>query len=167
MKLTSSQANKLIHQLNDQLRTLEVREQNTNSFLAAIGEDVESVRPDYDYAAVQASIIELENKIRRAKHALNVFNATTVIPEFDMTIDMMLIYLPQLTHRKAKLSRMKDALPKVREDSYARSNVIDYRYANYDIGQVNADYIAVSEELARAQTALDVINNSVEFELEI
>ena len=167
MKVTSSQANKFIRQLNEQLKALEVREQNARSFLAATGEDVESVRPAYDYASMQDAMAELETKIRKAKHALNVFNATTVIPEFGMTIDAMLIYLPQLTHRKNKLSNMKDALPKVREENYARNAAtIDYRYANYDIGQVHADYLQISDELSRAQTALDVINSTVAFELD-
>ena len=168
MKMTSSQANKLIRQLSDDLSTLESRERKTCEFLAANGEDIESVRPEYDYNATQEAIIALETKIRKAKHALSLFNATTMVPNFDMTIDMMLIYLPQLTHRKSRLDRMKNALPKVREVSSSRhSTLIDYRYANYDIDKANADYLVVCDELARAQTALDLVNSTIEFELEI
>ena len=164
MKMTSSQANKLIRQLSDDLSTLESRERKTCEFLAANGEDIESVRPEYDYETTQAAIIELENKIRMVKHALSLFNATTMVPNFDM----MLIYLPQLTHRKSRLDRMKNALPKVREVSSSRhSTLIDYRYANYDIDKANADYLVVCDELARAQTALDLVNSTIEFELEI
>ena len=167
MKMTSSQANKLIRQLGDELKTLEAREAKTRTFVAATVEDIESVRPEYDYDATQAAIIELENKIRKAKHALNMFNAETVVPGFDMAIDMMLIYLPQLTLRKRRLAHMKAAMPKERKEGYSRSStIIEYSYANYDIDKANADYLAVSDELARAQTALDLINSTVEFELD-
>ncbi|MBQ7008412.1 MAG: hypothetical protein IJN05_04250 [Ruminococcus sp.] len=169
MKITSAQAAKLLRQFNDELRNLEIRERNSKSFLASLGEDPDSVRPDYDYKEMQNLQIELEMKIRKLKHALNVFNATTVIPEFDMTIDEMLIYLPQLTNRCNKLSEMQNVLPKAREEGgYSRnSNIIDYRYANYDIEQVSKDYSEIFDKLSKAQTALDLINNTVEFEIEI
>ncbi len=169
MKMTSSQAAKLLRQLNDELRTLQVREENSRSFLAALGEDPESVRPSYNYSDMQERQIAIDFKIRKIKHTINVFNATTVIPEYGFTIDEMLIYLPQLSKRCAKLSSMKDALPKVRENAgYSRgTTVIDYRYANYDIEQVNKDYSLLSEELSKAQTDLDLINNTVEMEIDI
>ena len=110
MKMTSAQAAKLLRQLNEELRTLQKRENNTRSFCASLGEDVESVRPEYDYAAMQEAQSQVETKIRHLKHALNCFNASTVIPEFNMTIDEMLIYLPQLTRRMEKLSAMKICL---------------------------------------------------------
>ena len=169
MKMTSSQAAKLLRQLNDQLQTLKLREENSKTFLAALGEDVESARPEYDYKAMQEQQAELEIRIRRLKHTINVFNTTTVIPEFEITVDEMLVYLSQITARCNKLSKMKNALPKARESNpYSRNgSVIDYRYANYDIKQAEADYNKAAEELAKAQTALDVINNTIEFEVEL
>ena len=128
MKMTSAQASKLLRLLTDELNTLEAYEQNTRSFVAATSEDIESVRPEYDYSEMQTKMIELEDKIRAVKHAINQHNATAVIPEFNMTIDMMLVYLPQLTRRKSRLSRMQRALPKVRETSVSRSSsLIEYR----------------------------------------
>lgn len=169
MKMTSAQVAKLLHQLSDELKTLQLREEKAQSFLASLGEDPESVRPTYDYVEMQEAQVTMEGKIRKVKHTLNVFNSTQVIPEFQMTIDEMLVYLPQLNKRCAKLSVMKDALPKVRENSgYSRgTNIIDYRYANYDIEQTNKDYLALSQELARAQTALDYINNTTELDIDI
>ena len=169
MKMTSAQAAKLIRQLSDELRTLQTRENNSESFLAALGEDPETVRPEYDYSAMQKAQSEIERKIRKVKHAVNVFNSVTVVPELGMTIDEVLVYLPQLTSRCSKLSRMKDALPKTRENSgYSRgTTVIDYRYANYDIAQAGKDYSELSAELAKVQTALDYVNNTVEFEIEV
>jgi len=100
----------------------------------------------------------LDTKIRAVKHAINRFNVEHEVPGFGMTIDQMLVYIPQLTRRKQKLLEMQDRLPKQREPGYG-ANIIDYSYANYDIGAARADYAKVSDELARAQTALDVANS--------
>jgi hypothetical protein len=168
MKMTSAQAAKLLRQLNDELQTLQLRESNSSTFIAALQEDIETVRPDYSFAEMRTAQAELQRKIRRLKHAVNVFNTTTVIPGFDMTIDEMLVYLPQLTRDCGVLSVMKDAMPKVRErSSYSGTAVIDYRYANYDIAEAGECYTALSEALAKAQTALDLVNNTVEFEVEL
>lgn len=169
MKMTSAQAAKLLRQWNESLKALQRREENTKTFLASLGEDLESVRPKYDYAAMQAEQVAIEANIRKLKHTLNVFNTTTVIPEFEMTIDQMLIYLPQLTNRLEKLSRMKELLPKQRENAlYSRNSaIIDYRYANYDIQTVEKDYEVLAETLAKAQTALDYINNTVLLEVDL
>lgn len=169
MKMTSAQAAKLLRQWNESLKALQRREENTKTFLASLGEDLESVRPEYDYTAMQAEQAAIEANIRKLKHTLNVFNTTTVIPEFEMTIDQMLIYLPQLTNRLEKLSRMKELLPKQRENAlYSRNAaIIDYRYANYDIQTVEKDYEVLAETLAKAQTALDYINNTVLLEVDL
>ena len=167
MTYTSAQANKLLKKLNDENAALLDKETRSKDFRAAMGEDVESVRPAYDYSDTQKKLAELEQRIRKVKHAINVFNATHVIPDFGMTIDEMLVYIPQLTQRKNKLADMKARLPKQRvEEQYGRqSNIIDYSYANYDLAAVEADYERVSDELSRAQLALDAVNQRDTFEL--
>ncbi|MBQ7219548.1 MAG: hypothetical protein IJS28_01055 [Synergistaceae bacterium] len=166
MLYTSAEAAKLLRRLNDKKSSIESQESQSVTFRAAITEDVESARPAYDYAAAQSAIDGIESQIRKVKHAINTFNLTQEVPGFGMTIDQMLVYIPQLTHKKAKLSGMKDRLPKSRE--YIRvAGIIEYLYANYDIEAAAKDYDKVSDELARAQTALDVVNNSVKFEIDI
>ena len=44
--------------------------------------------------------------------------------------------------------------------------IVEYRYANYDVEKAASDLSAVSDELARLQVALDVVNNSVTLEIE-
>lgn len=168
MTYTSAQANKLLKKLNDEHAALLDKENRSKDFRAAMGEDVESVRPAYDYADTQKKLAELEQRIRKVKHAINVFNATHVIPDFGMTIDEMLVYIPQLTQRKNKLADMKARLPKQRvEEQYGRqSNIIDYSYANYDLTAVEADYEKAADELSRAQLELDAVNQRDTFELE-
>ena len=103
------------------------------------------------------------------KHAINVFNSTTVIPKWDITIDEMLILIPQLTRKKDRLAAMKNRLPKERVEAGLRtaSNIIDYRYANYDIAAVQAEYDATADRLADAQTALDLVNSTVAMKVEL
>ena len=92
MKYTSAQANKLLKKLNDEYSALLDKEQRSRDFRAAMGEDIESVRPAYDYAKTQARLEELEGAIRRLKHAINRFNTTQVVDGFGITIDEMLVY---------------------------------------------------------------------------
>ena len=166
MTYTSAQANKLLKKLNGEHAALLDKESRSKDFCAAMGEDVESVRPAYDYADTQNRLAELEQRIRKVKHAINVFNATHVIPDFHMTIDEMLVYIPQLTQRKNKLADMKARLPKERVEEYGRqSNIIDYTYANYDLAAVEADYEKTADALSRAQLALDAVNQRDTFEL--
>lgn len=167
MKCTSAEAGKMLRKLMEEKSSIEMREYSGKEFLAAVGEDLESVRPDYDFAKTQSALAEVERKIRKLKHALNVFNSTTVIHEFDMTIDEMLVYIPQLTARKNKLSSMKDKLPKIREQSRTNSSILDYRYLNYDVNEVAAEYEKVSDTLAKAQNALDAVNMTMTLDFEL
>lgn len=168
MRVTSAQAAKLLRQLNDELRALQLKEANSSSFVAAIQEDVESVCPAYNFKEMRDAQAEVECKIRKVKHAINVFNTTTIIPDFDITIDEMLVYLPQLNRQCEVLSKMRDAMPKVRVSSgYSSGNIIDYKYANYDIEEVGRHYAELSVTLAKAQTVLDLVNSTVEFEIDI
>ena len=168
MKYTSAEAAKILRQLNEDYNALCRMESQSMDFVAALNEDIESVRPVYDYSETQKKLADLEDKIRIVKHAINVFNTTHIIPEFNMTIDQMLIYLPQLSQRKDKLYRMKNRLPKTREkSSYSGSNIIDYRIVNYDIEAAEADYNKAAELLSKAQTALDVVNNTETMEIDI
>ena len=170
MKVTSAQAAKILRKLEDERAGLEASENMSRSFKAAVGEDIESVRPKYDYEQTQNAISDIEARIRRLKHEINMFNTSQVIPEFDMTIDQMLVYLPQLSRKHSKLAEMKCVLPKTRAEYGLRTtsvNIIDYVYANYDIEKVERDYNEVSDLLAKAQTALDTVNNTVTFDIDI
>ncbi len=169
MLITSAKAAKMLRQLNDELHTLQVREGKTKTFVAALQEDIESVRPKYNFKEMRDAQAEVERKIRKLKHALNVFNTTTVVLDFDMTIDEMLVFLPQLNKQCSLLSGMRDAMPKVRVSSGYSGNsaILDYQYTNYDIEEANKLYIELSDILAKAQTALDLINSTVEFEIDI
>ena len=167
MKLTSAEANKMIRALKDQYRLLFSQEENVVSFIAATTENVEEVRPSYSYEETAAKYDEIERKIRKIKHALNVFNATTEVDGFDMTIDEMLVFLPQATDRLRKLSGMLAKPEKSRAENTGRTNIIEYEYLNYDPEKVRQDYDALMDRKSRALSALDVLNNTVPFEVEL
>lgn len=165
MKCTSAEAAKYLRKLNEDYAALISREEVRRDFLVSLGEDPESVRPTYDFRETQIALDEMEQKIRQVKHAINLFNTTHTVPGFDLTIDEMLILIPQLTKRKNKLAEMKEKLPKTREQTYGKSNIVDYRYINYDSDEAASEYEKAAELLSRAQTALDTVNNTEMLEI--
>lgn len=167
MEMTSAQANKLIKQLKDQIRLLESQEKNLISFIAATTENVEEVRPAYSYEETAAKYDELEAAIRKIKHALNQFNASTVPEGTDMTIDEILVFLPQATERLRKLSVMLSRPAKLRAEDTGRTSIIEYEYLNYDLAAVQKDYDALMEKKTKLMTALDLTNNTVPFDVEL
>ena len=168
MKYTSAQAAKLLRRLNEEHDMLLAEEKESRQFKAALQEDIESARPPYDFAAMQRSLDAINAKIRVVKHAINVFNTTHTVPGFGMTVDEVLVYLPQLTKRKDKLILMSKRLEKQREDnSYSGTSIIEYNYANYRIQEARDMLSEVSETLGKLQTALDIVNTQETMEIDI
>ena len=169
MKYTSAEAAKLLKKLNEERTNLLLNEQQSSVFVASVGEDAESVRPVYDYTEVQTKLKAVEEKIIKVKHKINVFNTTHKLPDFDMTIDEILVYIPFLSDKKRKYSEMMNTLPKTRDAAtYSRnSSIIDYKYANYDIEAAKADYEKTEAELTRAQLALDKLNTTETFDIDL
>lgn len=167
--MTSAQAAKELKRLNELYSALLDKEQKFSVFKAAIQEDIEMARPEYSYSEMQAELQSIEKQIISLKHSINQFNLSYIIPEFDMTIDQMLVYIPQLTARKKKLDRMTSRLPKERvNSSFAHfSNFIEYIHSNYDVAVAKKDLAEASVLLAEAQMALDLANTTVEFDVEI
>ncbi len=161
--MTSAELNKELKRLyNERNRIIEL-ESLTSFFVAATTENVEELRPEYDLLGTSETLREMEKKIRKLKHRLNVFNSTHVVEELGMTIDEILVYLPQQQQRVLTLGRLARHLPRVRcSVQYGnRMNLIEYEYSNYDQAEAQRLFDAASEELARAQIALDRANSTV------
>ena len=167
MEMTSAEANKLIKQLREQMRMIRQKESGVMSFIAATTENVEDVRPAYSYEETSAQLNRIEESIRKIKHALNVFNATTTPDGTGMTIDEILVFLPQATERLRVLAAMLSKPPRFRAENTGRTNIIEYEYLNYDLETVQRDYDALSEKKTQVMTALDLVNNTVQFEVDI
>ena len=167
MKYTSAEANKLLKALETKRETLLRKEEKSSKFTISVGEDIEEVRPEYDFLGTQAEVAEVNAKIRAVKHAISVFNTTHTVPGFgDMTIDQALVYLPQLSGQVRKLRNMAIALPRERKELY-RSNLVEYDIANYDPEEAAREFEAKQEELSSLQLALDAANTGETMEIEI
>lgn len=167
MKLiTSAGANKLIKALEDEKNYLISIEQSSNTYIGIEGqkEDI----PKYDYEEVSKELEEIDSKVRKVKHAINVFNTTTYLPNSDITIDAALVKMAQLNIRKNTLDRMRKRLPKERNPSFMmHSNyVVEYVYVNYDLDKVNQDYKDICQQITELQLALDTCNQTISFEIE-
>ena len=167
--MTSAEAAKLLRKITEEKNLLLESERQSCMFNASLGEDVESVRPVYHYEETQKKLEEYNRKIRILKHAINCFNASQVVGDTSMTIDQVLVYIPQLTEMRNRLYGMQNRLPKQRVSvgGIGSNTVIDYRYTNYAVEDAKADYEAVSDELRKVQTALDVVNTTVKMEFEL
>ena len=75
MKVTSAQASKMLKKLQIEYNDLLRLEDKTSTFLAAVGEDVESVRPAYSYEETREKATKLASDIRKIKHAINVLQS--------------------------------------------------------------------------------------------
>ena len=85
-----------------------------------------------------------------------------------MTVDEVLVYIPQLSERKRKLTGMASFLPKERvSKGYQATKIIEYTYTNYEIEKAAKDLADVTDELAKVQTALDVVNNREQMDIDI
>ena len=156
-KVSPATVARRITALREELTDLERYEKEASSFTCTVGEDEEKYRPSYDYEGTQKRYREITQEIRKLRHAMNIFNSSTMVPEFDMTVDQLLVYLPQLRELKKKLGDMKNAPISGRSyDSYRGVN--EYTYSNYSVQKVAEDYRLVSEEYAKAHSALDYIN---------
>lgn len=169
-KMTSAYANKVLKKLNEDKEFFRKKETEGCLYVAAL--DEEPVIPEYDYASVAAAIEEIDEKIVKIKHAINVINITSEIQVGNkvMTVDAILIKMAQLNNRKYVLDRMRKQEPKTRLNSGMYSNrktAPEYQYINYDLELIKKEYERIDLEIATMQIALDKHNQTFEFEVEI
>ena len=162
MLATSQEANKILKRLHEELKSLQIAENNSSTFICATVENEEDVRPEYDFVETQNRIVEINNKIMQIKHTLNRFNLETKLPG-GITIDQALIQMPMLSMMKYRLEQMKDVPKKTRRS--VTGNIIDYKIANYDPAEVQREYDQVVDALTEIQNDLNVINSTVQFEI--
>lgn len=170
VKMTSAYANKLLRQLAEEKEFWLNHEKESSTYVAS--NDEEPIIPDYDYLAVSETIREIDSKICKIKHAVNVSNATTAIfcDNAEYTVDTVLIRMAQLKKRKDILDMMRKRQPKARvRGGYlsVRSGSPEYTYLNYDLDQVKREYELISNEIMQLQIALDRHNQTIEFDVDI
>ena len=164
-KVSPQTVAKKINALKEELKDLERYENQSCTFSFTVGEDLKDIRPSYDYKETQKRYMELTEEIRKLRHTMNVFNTSTIVPGFNMTVDQMLCYLPQLRERKQTLKKMKDK-PISGRSSSILEGVVKYDYCNYSVQKATEDYKKIADEYAKAHTALDLINVTGEIEVD-
>lgn len=167
MQITSIEANKLINSLISQKEILLNNERKAMTFDVATTEDVEECRPNYNYYETHDSICRIDWKIMTIRHALNVFNCTTIIKEFDITIDQALILIPLLRSRMHKYTSMANNLEKERTSWGPNSPHIVYRYTNYLPIEAEKHANHYKDYLNGLEIELYKINNTLTFEVDI
>lgn len=168
MKMTSAYANKMLKKLNEDKEFWCSKEAEGRIYVAAL--DEEPVIPEYDYEKVASTIADIDEKIVRIKHAINVANLTNEIAvgEQMFTVDQILVKMAQLNRRKMILDQMRKQEPKIRINAgmyNSHKTVPEYQYINYDLDVVKRDYERIDEEIASMQIALDKYNQTYEFEV--
>lgn len=170
MKLTSAYANKMIKKLNEDRDFLLEQEKEDRTYIIdkTEAEDKQIIaRPEYDYRATSDKLAEINLKIMKLKHAVNINNTVTKMQLKDgteLTIDQALIRMAQLNVRKKRLDVMRAAKPVVKvDDSYGSG----YRYLNFDPETVKADFEKISDLIMDIQLQLDYLNQTVEFEVSL
>ena len=166
MKYTSASANKLIRILEDRKSYLLGQESNDSTYILA--EDEKEEIPAYDFSDTNRQVDELDEKIRTLRHALNVFNTTTILP-IGISIDQALVEMAQLNQKLPRLDMMRKAKNKRRLSGMnaGRRDVAEYEYLNYDPKIVEEIYDRDLRRVQSIQLSLDKVNQNVEFEVDI
>ena len=169
-KMTSAYANKMLRSLAEDKAFWVNKEDTSSTYVAALNE--KPVVPEYDYAEVAALIEEIDEKTAIIKHALNVSNANAKVKvgDTEMSIDTILIRMAQLSRRKYTLDYMRKQLPKTRVEqrlNMSRNAVPEYKYINYNLDLIKQEYERISGLIMEMQMALDMYNQTVQFEVDI
>ena len=166
MKLTSAAAAKAIKTLEDRKSFLLSTEVNDREYVQA--EDEKADIPEYSFTDTNQEIDQIDLKIRTIKHALNVFNTTTVLAS-GQTIDESLVEMAQLNQKLPRLSMMRSKQRKRRLNGMetSRRDVAEFENLNYDPKEVEKVYEENMKRVQQIQLALDKVNQTVEFEVEV
>lgn len=157
-------ANKMVRQLQSERDALIRIESETSTYSYLAGED--PVVTEYDFKAVDARLRELTNQIASIKHAINIFNTSTELPEIGLTIDGALVKMTMLNSDRSRLDRMRHVQKKTRSGSLSRG-VSEYTERNYDSEDVEKKYQETCTELITIQQAIDMANLTRTFEVNI
>ena len=160
-KYTSDSANKIIKNLQAEVDRILDIEKRYRTY--SHGPDETPIVPtEYDFGETRNEVAKLRAEIGKLRHAVNVFNATAILPDDTITIDEALFRMHHLNEDKKRLQEML-AIPEVeRERLYGREADIVHR--NFDPRKAKAAYTDVCSELMGIQQKINMANMTMEFE---
>ena len=119
-------------------------------------EGEEKVLTKYSYAQTRKAVAEIDEKIRKIKHALAISNCTAVVDDFGMTIGEALVYLAQLNAEYRQLDELSQ------NDKLSRritaNGVLEYTECLYDPEEATKDCEALHSKICKLQVAIDRAN---------
>ena len=161
--MTINEMGKKIEDLKTERERLIEKDKKLRVFRASEFEDIEKLRPDYDYAGFQSELDRVEAEIRNLTAKAVTILATERLKEYhDMTILEMMLLLRGLEAKEERLYEMTTHLEKERHSS---SLLLEYEYINYDISKVEEDLKKTREELEKVRTFLDFYIYELSYDL--
>ena len=142
-------------------RELLKEEKKACSYRVMEGEDPSAKKPEYDYVETWNQLMEYDDSIRSVKHAINSFSVSRYVPEYDMTLDELEMYLEDLDRRFNTLKELGDAHP-IKRTIVNRS--VRHTIANYDLKQARKDSERLDDERRKVRRIISEIKESEVFE---
>lgn len=164
---TSASAGKYLKALEDRKSYVLRVERQGSTYECAVGEEPEP--PAYDYRATRDEVASINAEVLAVRHALHVFNNSTVLPKCGLTIDEALIRLAMLGRERDIVSSMR-AIPakkRIGASGWRSSGEIEHEYANFDPEEAGRDYITLESEIADLQLEIDLANQTNTFEVDV
>ena len=167
MKLTPDGAQKLIHSLGEERKQLIDQINKLATFVVAVSEgDPEELRPDFDFSATVDAIRSIDDRIRKIKHARNVFNTTTLLPEENITVDEALVLMATLNNNYGYFADLGNRQPKTRNRTQYKGE-IEYTYTNYNIEEAKKLGRDMYERILELQSKLNLVNSTYNFDINL
>ena len=151
--MTINEIGKKIGDLKTERERLIEKDKKLRVFRASEFEDLEKLRPDYDYVGLQSELDGVEKEIRNlTAKAISILTTQKVNEFHDMTVLDLLLYLRDLKEKEERLYEMTTHLERERHVS---SHLLEYEHINYDISKVEEDLRKTREELKKVRTFFD------------
>ena len=144
-------------------RELLKEEKKACSYRVMEGEDPSAKKPEYDYEETRNQLMEFDDSVRLAKHTINSFSVSRHVPEYNMTLDELEMYLEDLNRRFNTLKELGEARP-IKRTIVNRS--VRHTIANYDLKQARKDSARLDDERRKVRSIISEIKKSEEFENE-
>ena len=142
-------------------RELLKEEKKACTYKVMEGEDPSAKKPEYDYEETRDQLKYFDDSVRLAKHTINSFSVSRYVPEYNMTLDELEMYLEDLDRRFNTLKELGDAHPIKR--SIVNCSV-RHTIANYDLKRARKDSERLDDERRKVRNIISEIKKSEEFE---
>ena len=164
MKISNYEAIKFIKQLTSEKQELINNELRNCSVSYSADEDVPVV--DYNFEHTRKAIADIDEKVGKLKYALAKNNTTILLPEFNITIGEGLVKMAQLQEELKQISRLA-AADNHNATYNAATGTMRYTDTTYDVEIAKAKKKEVYELIVKLQAAIDKMNITYEFEIDM